>query len=119
VIRCQSFGPSGDTSTLLPPESGPTLTYPANECLPFPVLQCTIFAANRTWPVRICIYKSDEAPEVTLFLREGVPVPAHPKGQKWRHVKAGVGEEVRADRLTQIEIGNGCLFVNLGASPKH
>ncbi|MGO7731310.1 hypothetical protein [Rhizobium johnstonii] len=70
-------------------------------------------------PVRICIYKSDEAPEVTLFLREGVPVPAHPKSQKWRHIKAVVGEEVRADLLTQIEIGNGCLFVNLGASPKH
>ncbi|MGO7522414.1 hypothetical protein, partial [Rhizobium brockwellii] len=64
--------------------------------------------------MRIFIYKTDEAPEVTLFLRECVPVPAHQKSQKWRHIKAVVGEEVWADLLTQIEIGYGCLFVNLG-----
>lgn len=36
--------------------------------------------------------------------------------QKWRHFKAVAREEVRADLLKQIEIGNGHLFVQLGSA---
>ncbi len=66
--------------------------------------------------LRICIYKSDEVPHLTLFLREGEPSPASAKRQKWRHFKAVAREEVRADLLKQIEIGNGHLFVQLGSA---
>jgi len=67
--------------------------------------------------VRICIYKSDEVPHITLFLREGSPLPAGARSQKWRHFKAVAREEVRADLLKQIEVGNGHVFVQLSATP--
>lgn len=70
-------------------------------------------------PLRICVYKSYEAPEITLFLREGAAMPAHVKSQHWRHFKVVISAEMRADLLTQIEVGNGCLLVNLGASVTH
>jgi hypothetical protein len=66
--------------------------------------------------MRICIYKSDDTPETTLFVREGAPMPANAKKQKWRHFKAVTREEVRADLLMRIDVGNGFLFVQLGAS---
>ncbi len=66
--------------------------------------------------MRICIYKSDQEPDLTLFLREGVAVPANARNQKWRHFKAVTRDEVSADLLKKIEVANGSLFIQLGSS---
>lgn len=64
--------------------------------------------------MRICIYKSYEMPDLTLLLREGVAIPSTAERQNWKHFKSVTQAEVRADLLTQIEAGNGCVFVRLG-----
>jgi hypothetical protein len=66
--------------------------------------------------MRICIYKSDDQPDETLFLREDVPVPANARKQKWRHFKAVTRDEIGADLLKKIEAANGCLFIQLSSS---
>ncbi len=71
---------------------------------------------ERYTALRICIYKSDEVPHITLLLREGLPLPATAKSQKWRPFKAVAREEVRADLLKRIDVGNGHVFVQLDAS---
>lgn len=68
--------------------------------------------------MRICIYKTDEAPELTLLLREGLPIPGNTKVRQWRHLKAVTRGEVRADLLTHID-GHGYLLVRLGVLVKH
>ncbi len=53
---------------------------------------------------------------MTLFLREGVAVPANANKQKWRHFKAVTREEVNVELLKMIEVANGSLIIQLGAS---
>jgi hypothetical protein len=68
--------------------------------------------------MRICIYKSDIAPELTLLLREGLPVPLDIKIDKWTKIKVVTDGEMRADLLTQI-VGAGHALVRLGAIRQH
>jgi hypothetical protein len=68
--------------------------------------------------MRICIYKTDEAPEWTLLLREGSPMPPATKPRKWTHLKVVTRGEVRADLLNEID-GQGYFLVRLGASVTH
>lgn len=96
---------------------GVILAYPAKDNLPSPILRRTIFCtARKGQAMRICIYKSDDEPHLTLFLREGAPVPENARKHKWRHFKAVTRDEVRADLLKKIEVANGYLFVQLGSS---
>ncbi|MDR6670269.1 hypothetical protein [Rhizobium sp. 1399] len=74
------------------------------------ILHCKTGAA-----MRICIYKSDDEPDVTLFLREGKAIPANATKQKWRHFKAVTRDEVSADLLKKIEGANGSLFIHLSS----
>lgn len=69
--------------------------------------------------MRICIYKSYEMPDVTLLLREGVPIPSAAEKQNWERFKIVMQAEVKPDLLTQIEAGNGCVFVRLGTTRKN
>lgn len=68
--------------------------------------------------MRICIYKSYEMPDLTLLLREGVAIPATAEKQKWEHFKSVMPAELKADLLTKVEDGNGCVFVRLGGSDR-
>jgi hypothetical protein len=68
--------------------------------------------------MRICIYKSDRAPELTLLLREGLPVPLDTKIDKWTKIKVVTDGEMRADLLIQIG-GAGYALVRLGAVRQH
>ena len=68
--------------------------------------------------MRICIYKSESAPELTLLLREGLPVPLDTKIDKWTKIKVVTDREMRADLLIQIG-GAGYAFVRLGAISQH
>jgi hypothetical protein len=81
-----------------------------------PIVQRTMAIHNDLGcrPMRICIYKTDEAPELTLLLREGLPIPANTKVRKWRRFKAVTRGEVRADLLTEID-GHGYFLVRLSA----
>lgn len=65
--------------------------------------------------MRICIYKSDDEPDLTLLLHEGAPVPANAGKQKWRHFKAVTRDEVSADLLKKIEVANGYLLIQLSS----
>jgi hypothetical protein len=66
--------------------------------------------------MRICIYKADEAPELTLLLREGLPIPRNTSVRRWRPFKAVTRGEVRADLLTEID-GHGYFVVRLEMLP--
>jgi hypothetical protein len=79
-------------------------------------MDVTVFGG--IWPMRICIYKTDEAPELTLLLREGLPIPGDTKVRKWTHFKAVTRGEVRTDLLTEID-GHGYFLVRLGALLRH
>ncbi|MDQ0322931.1 hypothetical protein QO002_005137 [Pararhizobium capsulatum DSM 1112] len=63
--------------------------------------------------MRIRIYKSYEMPDLTLLLREGIAIPATAEKQKWEHFKSVMQAELKADLLSKIEAGNGCVFVRL------
>ncbi|MBB3354639.1 hypothetical protein FHT70_004592 [Rhizobium sp. BK049] len=68
--------------------------------------------------MRICIYKSERAPELTLLLREGLPLPLDTKVDKWTKIKVVTDREMRADLLIQIG-GVGYALVRLGAIRQH
>lgn len=68
--------------------------------------------------MRICIYKSERAPELTLLLREGLPLPLDTKVDKWTKIKVVTDREMRADLLIQIG-GVGYALVRLGAIGQH
>jgi hypothetical protein len=98
-------------------ESALIQLIPAKESLPAIFLRRTMTRVVTENGMRISIYKSFEAPDVTLLVREGFPVPLAAEEQKWRHIKSVTNAEVRADLLTQIEIGGGCVFVRLNSLP--
>jgi hypothetical protein len=64
--------------------------------------------------MRVGIYKSDDAPDLTLLLREGLPLPVSVSRRKWQQVKVVTDGEIRADLLTEVE-GNGYVVVEMGA----
>jgi len=64
--------------------------------------------------MRICIYKSEQAPELTLLLREGLPFPRDTKIDRWTKIKVVTDGEMRADLLVEIG-GSGYALVELGA----
>lgn len=66
--------------------------------------------------MRICIYKSDQEPDLTLFLREGVELPVNARKQRWRHIKAVTRKELSPDLLKKIDVANGSLLIQLGSS---
>lgn len=68
--------------------------------------------------MRICIYKSERAPELTLLLQEGLPLPLDTKIDKWTKIKVVTDREMRADLLIQIG-GAGYALVRLGAIRQH
>lgn len=68
--------------------------------------------------MRICIYKSERAPELTLLLREGLPLPRDTKIDKWTKIKVVTDGEMRADLLIEIG-GAGYAVVRLGAIRQH
>lgn len=68
--------------------------------------------------MRICIYKSERAPELTLMLREGLPLPPDTRIDNWTKIKVVTDGEMRADLL--IEIGAaGYALVRLGPAKRH
>jgi len=69
---------------------------------------------TRFGAMRICIYKSEGAPELTLMLREGLPLPFDTKRDKWTKIKVVTDGEMRADLLIEIG-GAGYALVRLGA----
>ncbi|RSB85936.1 hypothetical protein EFD55_03345 [Rhizobium pisi] len=68
--------------------------------------------------MRICIYKSERAPELTLLLREGLPVPFDTTIDKWTKIKVVTDREMRADLLIQMG-GAGYALVRLGGMRQH
>jgi len=68
--------------------------------------------------MRICIYKSERAPELTLLLREGLPLPLDTKIDKWTKIKVVTDREMRADLLNQVG-GAGYALVRLAAIRQH
>ncbi|TWB49164.1 hypothetical protein FBZ98_107197 [Rhizobium sp. ERR 922] len=68
--------------------------------------------------MRICIYKSERAPELTLLLREGLPLPHDTKIDKWTKIKVVTDREMRSDLLIEIG-GAGYALVRLGATRRH
>jgi len=68
--------------------------------------------------MRICIYKSERAPELTLLLREGLPLPPDTRIDKWMKIKVVTDGEMRADLLIEIG-GAGYALVRLGAAKRH
>jgi hypothetical protein len=64
--------------------------------------------------MRVGIFKSDDAPNLTLLLKEGFPLPVSVAGEKWQQVKVVTYGEVRADLLAEIR-GNGYFFGEMGA----
>ncbi|KAA0685944.1 hypothetical protein DTW90_34715 [Neorhizobium sp. P12A] len=68
--------------------------------------------------MRICIYKSEKAPDLTLLLREGLPLPLDTKIDKWTKIKVVTDGEMRADLLIEIG-GTGYAVVRLGAPRQH
>ena len=79
---------------------------------------CHKSAQFRCRAMRICIYKSERVPELTLLLREGLPVPVDTKIDKWTKIKVVTDREMRADLLIQIG-GAGYALVRLGAIGQH
>ncbi|AHG49114.1 hypothetical protein RLEG12_09235 (plasmid) [Rhizobium leguminosarum bv. trifolii CB782] len=65
--------------------------------------------------MRVCIYKSERAPELTLMLREGLPLPLDTKIDRWTKIKVVTGGEMRADLLIQVG-GVGYALVRFGAT---
>jgi len=57
------------------------LHLPGERMLPTSIVRRTmdVTGFGGIWPMRICIYKTDEAPELTLLLREGLPIPGDTK----------------------------------------
>jgi hypothetical protein len=58
--------------------------------------------------MRVCIYKTDEAPELTMFLREGYAMPSTEE-TNWTQIKAVTPGEVSDEFLTQMERTGHCV----------
>jgi len=63
--------------------------------------------------MRVCIYKADEAPDLTLFLREGLAIPGGTEEINWTQFKTVTQGELKGDLLARMELSGYCL-VRLG-----
>jgi hypothetical protein len=63
--------------------------------------------------MRICIYKADESPDLTLLLREGTTMPDDAKDVNWIQFKIVTRGEMRGDLLAKLEPTGHCV-VELG-----
>ena len=64
--------------------------------------------------MRVGIYKSDHAPNLTLLLQEGFPLPVSVAREKWQQVKVVTYGEIRPDLLTEIK-DCGYFFGEMGS----
>jgi hypothetical protein len=64
--------------------------------------------------MRICIYKTDDAPELTLLSQQGSSIPVDTKPRKWKYLKVVTRGEVRADLLSETD-GHGYFLARLRA----
>lgn len=63
--------------------------------------------------MRVCIYKTDDAPDLTLFLKEGLAFPGDKRDQNWLPLKTVTGGEVRTDIMSKLS-RTGCCVEDLG-----
>lgn len=63
--------------------------------------------------MRVCIYKTDNAPDLTLFLHEGMAIPSEERDQNWVPLKTVTPGELRADISSRME-KTGCCVERLG-----
>jgi len=68
--------------------------------------------------MRICIYRSDGAPDLTLLLREGSPLPPIIDVRSWTKFKTVTEGEISEDLLSQID-GPGYSLVRLEPGLQH
>lgn len=68
--------------------------------------------------MRICIYKTDRAPDLTLLLREGLPLPPIIDVKLWTKFKTVTEREIREDLLNQID-GTGYSLIRLESGLRH
>lgn len=63
------------------------------------MLQITIMKSvrRRLLRMRVCIYKTDDAPDLTLFLREGLAFPSDRRDHDWFPLKTVTQSELRID----------------------
>ena len=59
--------------------------------------------------MRICIYKTDEAPDLTLFLREGLSIPNDTWDRNWVPLKTITHGELGIDRVERISQTGYCV----------
>jgi hypothetical protein len=59
--------------------------------------------------MRICIYKTDESPDLTLLLREGVTMPGDAEDANWIQFKIVTPGELRGDLLAKMEPTGHCI----------
>ena len=58
--------------------------------------------------MRVCIYKTDEAPDLTMFLREGYAMPSTEEAN-WTQIKAVTQGEVSDEFLTKMQRTGHCV----------
>lgn len=68
--------------------------------------------------MRVCIYKTDDAPDLTLFLREGLTLPHEARDQNWLPLKTVTKGELSADLAVKMAQGGYCVE-RLGRTTVH
>lgn len=63
--------------------------------------------------MRVCIYKTDDALDLTLFLREGLTLPGDELDRNWFPLKTVTQGELRAD-IPEKMSRTGCCVERLG-----
>lgn len=58
--------------------------------------------------MRVCIYKTDEAPDLTMFLREGYAMPCTEESS-WTQLKTITRGEVSDEFLAQMQRTGHCV----------
>jgi hypothetical protein len=66
--------------------------------------------------MRICIYKTDESPDLTLLLHEGATMPGDAEDANWIQFKIVTRGELRGDLLAKMEPTGHCV-VQFGGVP--
>lgn len=61
--------------------------------------------------MRICIYKTDEAPDLTLFLQQGLSIPSDTRDRQWVLLKTITRGELGVDRAERISKAGYCVEI--------